>query len=157
GRRSKPLEKARRDQAKEESSDVGGIGDTAGLDVRYGTNLAEELEDKPDSDQQRGGNHGCADKDEYHEQNEYAISGVRNQKRAHHAGDGAARAQIRNVRVWRQEDLRQRGGDSAEQVEGQISHSSHRIFDLGTEGMKEDHVADNVHPAAMHKHRAQDR
>src|SRR5262249_7893296 len=52
GRRSKPLEKARRDHAKDESSDVGGICDAAGLDVRYGADLAEELDDKPDSDQQ---------------------------------------------------------------------------------------------------------
>src|SRR5215468_1312033 len=102
--RSKPLEKARGERAKDESSDVGGIGDAAGLDVRYGANLAEELDDKPQSNQQRGGNHGCADEDEYHEQNAYPISGVRNQKSAHHTGDGATRAQVRNVRKRRDKD-----------------------------------------------------
>jgi hypothetical protein len=40
-RRGEPLEKARGDRAKDESSDMRGIGNADGLNVRYGADLAE--------------------------------------------------------------------------------------------------------------------
>ena len=54
-------------------------------------------------------------------------------------------------------NLGKHGHNSAEQVEDKIATSTHRIFDFGTESPQENHVADDVRPAAVHEHRRQNR
>src|SRR5262249_47126999 len=54
-------------------------------------------------------------------------------------------------------DLSHGRREPAREVEDEVAEPAHRVLDLRTEGPQEDHVAENVGPAAVHEHRAQDR
>jgi len=45
---------------------------------------------------------------------------------------------------------------SASQIKEEVSAAAHRVFDLRAEGPQENHVPDDVRPAAMHEHRSED-
>ena len=49
------------------------------------------------------------------------------------------------------------GDDAADEVEDGKAEGAHGVFDLATEGPQVDHVADDVHPAAVHEHGGQKR
>ena len=86
---------------------------------------------------------------------EYSRMRMQQQIRAEHTGDRAARADHRNFRARLWDRLRQRGGDSAEQVEDKIAAMTHAVFDVVAEDPEIEHVADQMHPAAMHEHRSE--
>ena len=51
----------------------------------------------------------------------------------------------------------ERGGrEAAEQIEDDEAHVPHRVLDVVAEDPQEPHVADQVHPAAVHEHRRDD-
>jgi hypothetical protein len=54
-------------------------------------------------------------------------------------------------------DLCHRSRQPAEQVERGVPQRIHRIFDLGTKGPQEHHVANDVRPTAVHEHRSENR
>src|SRR5437899_12191683 len=44
-----------------------------------------------------------------------------------------------------------------DQIEHQVSPSTHRVFDFGTKGPQEHHIADDMRPAGAHDHRRHQR
>ena len=54
------------------------------------------------------------------------------------------------------QNLREHGHQSASQIKEEVSAAAHGIFDLRAEGPQENHVPDDVRPAAMHEHRSED-
>ena len=73
-------------------------------------------------------------------------------ERSHDGGDGSAGAETRDTRKGIAEDLRAHGDDAAHEVEEQEADRPHGVFDLAAEGPQVNHVADDVHPAAVHEH-----
>jgi hypothetical protein len=54
------------------------------------------------------------------------------------------------------QNLGKHGHQSASQINEEVSAAVHRVFDLRAEGPLENHIPDNVRPAAMHEHRSED-
>ena len=82
--------------------------------------------------------------------------GIEHEIRAHHAADRARRADHRDAEFGSVQHLRERRGDAAQQIEHQEARPRHRVFDVVAEQPQEPHVADQVHPAAVHEHRRED-
>ena len=76
---------------------------------------------------------------------------------AHHAGDRAARAHHRHRRVRVRPRLRQRGRHAAQQVEDDEARVAHAVLDVVAEDPQVEHVAADVHQAAVQEHRGEQR
>ena len=78
---------------------------------------------------------------------------------AEHGRDGAARADVRDRRldVAREhqgdEGLRRGRRKAAEEVEDEVAEPAERVLDVVAEDPEEEHVAEQVRPAAVHEHR----
>ena len=77
---------------------------------------------------------------------------IKNDVRAHDTADCAGGADHRYGRARVSNDLRAGGAQSAQDVEDCEAYRAHRILDVVTEDPEKPHVAENVHPAAVHEH-----
>src|SRR5262249_34990322 len=136
-------------------ADVRQVSYAAGLCLCHFASVYK-LREKPETNQECSWNEGDSHKNEDKQERFNLVSRIGHHKRAHHRCYGSARAEVWNCRVGVGQNLGQHGHYAAEQVEDQISASTHDIFDLRSEGPKKNHVADDVRPTAMHEHGRQD-
>ncbi len=145
------LEEFGGDSSEEESTDVSDIGYATGLDVGDGSGI-EELDEKPESDEEYGGDIRDADEYENPEERANPIAGVSDEERAHDGGDGSAGTEVGDGGGGADGDLGEHGDGSPEQIEDEVAQGVHGVLDLGAKGPEENHVADDVQPATMHEH-----
>src|ERR1051326_4955717 len=113
---------------------------------------AQELQHEPETgkDPRRQPPEG-KENDQGHEPQDAGF-GIQNEVGAHHAGDGAARADAGNVRAQVQGDVRDRSREAADEVKDQVREAADVVFNVVAENPQEPHVADDVQPSAMQKH-----
>ena len=66
------------------------------------------------------------------------------------------RAHRRHERIERHVGLKRRRREAADQVEDEVAAVPHPVLDVVAEDPEEEHVADDVGPAGVHKHRGED-
>ena len=76
---------------------------------------------------------------------------------AHHAGDRSARADGRHLRTQVGVNVHQCRRDAARQVKQQKSSPTQSVLDIVAENPERPHVAKQVQPTAVKKHRAEER
>ena len=78
---------------------------------------------------------------------------------AHHTRDRARRAKTGYERVFPKDErgrhVRQRRRDARHQIKGQVSRVREIVLDVVTENPEKQHVAEQMHQAAVHEHRRQ--
>jgi len=121
------------------------------LDGGYGS-YVEELDEKPEADEQNGGDVGDADEEEEEKDGADAVAGIGEEEGSHDGGDGSAGAEGGDVGAGRGDDLGEHGDEASEEIEDREAEGVHGVFHGRTEGPEEDHVAENVGPAAMQEH-----
>jgi hypothetical protein len=88
---------------------------------------------------------------------------VEEEVRAEHCGDRPARPEVgdlgflRAAPAERDDGLRRRRGEAAEDVEEDEADASERVFDVVPEDPEEEHVAEQVAPAGVQEQRGEDR
>jgi len=92
----KTLKEPGRNRPEDEAADMSRISDTPRLYVCHGADLTENLNEKPESNQQPGGNERYADEYAKKKQRTYSIARVRNYKSAHNAGNRTTSPEIGN-------------------------------------------------------------
>ena len=112
----------------------------------------EDLHEKPETDERRGGDEGDPYEDEEEDNGADAIAWIGDEKCTHHSRDSSAGPKAWNTRVGIGHDLRHHGNDAARKVEDEKPETAHSALDLSTEGPQVDHVANDVHPAGVHEH-----
>ena len=140
--------------SKEEAADVRHVGDASMLDVGYCA-YVEELDQEPEADEQDGGNVRDANEEEEEEKRADAVAGIGDEEGSHNGGDGAAGAEGGDVGAGRGDDLGEHRDEASEEIEDGKAEGVHGVFHGRTEGPEEDHVAENVGPASMQKHRGE--
>ena len=115
------------------------------------------LENEPNAEKDPGWE--LADEDDDHEDDRHDTGpGQDHEVGAEHSRDRAAGADVRDLTFGRgsvgkrDEGLERRRGEAAEEIEGEEAKVSQRILDVVPEDPKEQHVADDVEPAAVHEH-----
>ncbi len=93
----------------------------------------------------------------YHSEDQGANFSGRKQKHitAENARNRTGRAEHRDYRIGSHYDLRERGGDSADDVKSDVANMPDQIFDVVAENPQKQHIAEDVHYIAVHKHRTQ--
>ena len=135
---------------------MGQICDAAGFCLGDCADI-EDLDKEPEANEKRGGNEGDAEKDDEEDEGANAVARKRDEKRAHDGGDGSAGTKGGDVGEGIAENLREHGNHAACEIEDGEADGAHGVFDFATEGPQVNHVADDVHPAAMHEHRGEQR
>src|SRR6266550_6970339 len=82
---------------------------------------------------------------------------IGDEKRAHDGSDRSTRTQVGNRGGWAGRDLRRGRREATQEIENEIPTPTHEVFDFRSEGPQEDHVAEDMRPAAVHEHRRQNR
>src|SRR5579859_6137225 len=94
------------------------------------------------------------------EEDEYESDNARmrelDQVRSHHSGDSAARTHDRDPRAGAEKHLRHGSSYPADHIEYHVLGVAEKVFHFVAENPKKPHVADDVHPPAVQKHRSQD-
>ena len=144
------------DGSKDESANVGEVGDASALDVRYRAGI-DELDEEPDANEERGGDHCDPDIDDDDEERFDAVAGVGDDESPHDGGDGSAGAESGDGGGGAAGELGEHSDRAAHEIEDDVAPAAHGVLHLRSECPEEDHVADDVHPAAMHEHGSEDR
>jgi len=144
------------ESSEEEAAYVRHVGDASMLDVGYGA-YVEELDEEPEADQQDGGDVRDADVEEEEEERTDAVAGIGDEEGSHDCGDCTAGAEGGDVRAGRGGDLGEHRNQASQEIEDGEAEGVHRVFHGGTEGPEEDHVAEDVGPAAVQKHGGEQR
>ena len=144
-------------RTKKEAANVSGIGYAAALDVGQGTNLVEELDDEPYSNQEKRRDKAYASEPAKEPKGLYLIARRDHDECAHYASDGAARSQAGQRRLRCHRCLCQCSRQPAEQIKRGVLQAPHGIFHSGAECVQKNHVAQNVQPSRMQKLRRQKR
>src|SRR5439155_13007951 len=128
--------------SEDEAADVREEGDAAaGLWVQQREPAVPELEGKPDAEEEEGRNLD----EEVEDDREHARSRQQKEVRAEHAGDGAARPEIRDRTVdgrgGRERDHRLERGrrEPRDQVEDEEAQLAQRVLDVVAEDPEEEH------------------
>jgi hypothetical protein len=114
----------------------------------------DELAEEPDPEKDPGRN---ADEEDEHER-QHARARIQDEVGAEDGGDRAAGPERRNApvrrraRQQRHERLDHRGDEAAGDVEAQVAHVAESVLDVLAEDRQEQHVAQDVIPAAVQEH-----
>ena len=115
----------------------------------------QQLEDEPDAEEEHR-RHLAEDEED---QRQHLRARQQHEVGAEHRRDRAARADVRDRRVGvaregeRDEGLGRRRREAAEEVEEEEADLAERVLDVVAEDPEEEHVAEQVHPAAVQEHR----
>src|SRR5207302_1446281 len=105
------------------------------------TERRQELQDEPVTENQHSGDRYQKNKD----QGQDARARIEDGVRAHYAGNGAAGAKGGHRRIQVEDDVKQAGADSAEQIEEQVADVAVEVLDVIAKNPEKEHVAsDNV-------------
>lgn len=150
------LEETGGDGSEDKSTDVRQVSDSSGLYLRDRPCM-NELGEKPEANQECCWNHGDA-RENKKEQNGFdLVAGISHDESAHHRSDCATCPKVWNRGMGIKSDLGEHCNQTASEIKGEVSRTAHGIFDLGGKGPQENHVADDVGPAAVHEHGSEDR
>src|SRR5262245_33184699 len=130
------------------SANMGPEGHTTAL-LWHGA--AQELQDKPVTQHEEGGNVY----EEHEDEGSDPRVGIQEDIRSHHTTDRPGGTDHRNRRGGVRRDLRRHRSQAAEQVEEDEAQPAHRILYIDPEDPEEPHVADEVEPTAVHEHRGE--
>ena len=121
------------------------------LSTEAGVSL-DELQSKPDAEHDP--RRHVEDRKEEEDRDDREHTGARKEHDvgAEHAGDGAAGADGRRRGVDVDGDLQCGRRQSADQVEDEEPEAAHGVLDVVAEDPEEQHVEDDVQPAAVHEH-----
>ncbi|KKX90117.1 hypothetical protein UF38_00120, partial [Vibrio parahaemolyticus] len=95
---------------------------------------------------------GDGDRDDVEGEAEDADARIEQQIGGEDAGNGAGGADQRGLRAGIDEEMHRSAEQAADQIEGEEADMAHGVLDIVGEDPKEQHVADEMHPAAMHEH-----
>ena len=102
------------------------------------------------------GSVGYADENEDPNERSNPVSRIDDDERAHYRSDRTARAETGDARTGAARDLSEHRDYAAQQIEDDVAKAAHRVFDRRAKGPEKNHVADDVHPARVHKHGGHD-
>src|SRR5581483_1339061 len=159
GRRHTWPKKERQDNSRDEPADVRPEGHAARLlgAVGEGAEARDELRDKPEPDQEHGGDARQEDDRPQEHERPHLRAAEDHKVGAQDAGDGAAGADARDPRGGINRYLRQPGDEAAHQVEDQIADVAEGVLDVVPEHPEIDHVRRNVQEAPVQEHRGEER
>src|SRR5206468_10682569 len=121
-----------------------------------GGGASEKLKDEPQSEDDDGGNLAHGDEEKDRDQRGYARAGKHHDISAQHAGDRAGRSDGGHARVRIHDGVRQRGQDSADQIEKEVLRVAEAVLDIVAKDPEIEHVSAEVDPAAVEKHGDED-
>jgi hypothetical protein len=139
------------ESSEEEAAYVRHVGYASVLDVSYGA-YVDELHEEPEADEKDRRDIRDADEEEEEEERADAVAGIGDEEGSHDGGDGTAGAEGGDVGAGRGGDLGEHRDEAAEEIEDGEAEGIHGVLHRGTEGPKEDHVAQDVRPASVQKH-----
>jgi hypothetical protein len=116
---------------------------------------AEQLEDEPQPQDHVGRQVDRRDEDEHHERQD-PPAGEHDEIGAEHRRDGPGRAQVGDHGVRSDRDLGGRRRESAQDVEDEVERRAQLVLDVVAEHPQEQHVAQDVQPPSVQKHRHED-
>ena len=112
-----------------------------------------DLQRGPGDDHIHGADGDHLDEDEH----PHMRAGADHQIGAHHAGDRARRPDQRRLRMRGEDAIEQGAEHAAQEIEGDETSMPQRVLDIVAENPQEQHVADDVRPAAMQEHVGEER
>ena len=130
------------------SAPSGGLHDSA--------DPADQVHEEPDPNHQRGRDHQ-GDEEEERNQHLHDRAGEEQEIGAQHAGDRATGADHRDEVAAIDPDVRGRGEIAAEPIEEREAPAAQAVLNVIAEHPEEQHVPDEVEPAAVEEHRGQRR
>src|SRR5262249_17798352 len=116
----------------------------------------EELEKEPHAEEEVRRKVERPDEDNEPPDAPHSRAGIQMRVGAEDAGDGSGRADRGHLGARSKRDLRAGRDKAAEKVKAEITAAAHAVFDVVAEDPEEPHVADDVRPARVHEHRAED-
>ncbi len=116
----------------------------------------EQLHQEPDAEEDPGRQTHDCDKNEK-DQGLNLGFGIQEEISSHDGGDGTARPDGRDLGGGSGKQLDQSGYHAACQIEQQVFAVAEMILDVVAKDPQEQHVAQNMAPAAVDEHRCQDR
>src|SRR5664280_1284294 len=149
---SSPAADPRNHNAKEETSHVRPYSDSLSCAER----ALEQLHHEPDAEEDPGRQAHDGDKDEK-DQGLNLGFGIQEEICSHDGSDGAARPDGRDLRGGSGKQLNYGGHHAARQVKQQVLVVTEIILDVVAKDPQEQHVAQNMAPAAVDEHRCQGR
>ena len=116
---------------------------------------ADQLEHEPETDRYIAGHIG---EHSEHDDGDPPVR-VKDEIAAHHTGDRSGRTETGYERVFPERERRrhvgQRSRNPRREIKGQISRVREIVLDVVTENPEKQHVAEQMHQAAVHEHRCQ--
>ena len=140
------------EHAGEKACDMGPDGDAADIfSARFGEDCGsgEELQNEPVSEHEPGGK---VKEKNGREPDEHARLGIKDDVGAEDTGNSSAGPDHADHGVGIDGDLAEIGADSGEQIKDEIREVAEVVFDVIPENVKEEHVAEDVHPSFMKEH-----
>jgi len=89
-----------------------------------------------------------------HEQ-PHRVAGKPEEVEPQHPGNGAGRADQRELRSGGKQGVKERGGHAGQQVPERVAHRPEAMLDIVAVNPEEQHIPKQVHEAAMQEHRRQ--
>src|SRR6185503_11712225 len=122
-----------------------------------GTVAAEQLRDEPKNREEPRGDFHRGDEDDHDHQGVNPGAWEAQQISPHDPGDRPARAYRGNARIGGEEYLYDTGDHAAQKIETEKFSVAHGVLQAASKRPEEQHVADDVGPAAMQEERRQQR
>src|ERR1043166_277931 len=116
-----------------------------------------ELQQKPESKKQNGGQVEKRPEEKRRDDGFDARIRIKPEIRAHYAGNGPARPDGRHLRMQVGKDVQKRGRESAQQIKAHVSQMPESILNVVPKNPQHPHVADQMHPTPVQKHRREQR
>src|SRR5215813_4752181 len=117
----------------------------------------EQLENKPQAQVNHRGDLHKPGNDEDRDKREHSAACIQDEVRPQDPGDRSGRADCRNHGFRVRKRLRAKRGRSAEEIEKDKTSVTQPVLDVVAKNPEVEHVADDVGPAAVEKHRGEDR
>lgn len=138
--------------AGEEPADVRPVRNSTTASVLQTADAGDQLHAEPGKQKPPGADDSHHRDDADHDQRFELRLGEEDEIRAENGGDRATSAEGWSGAGWVGEHVHAPRRKPAEQVEQRVFHGAHAGFDRPAERLEEDHVAEQVSPAAMEKH-----
>ena len=134
---------------------MGHIGHVVARDRGHGAGIELQAKPHPQHDPRRYRKNAKEDHED--EQHINARPGKQQKVAAHHSGDRPRRAHHRRGLARVDGDLQHSRAETGGEVEQKIADMAHLIFEVIAKDPQEQHVAKNMHPAAVQEHRGDQR
>jgi len=117
----------------------------------------KKLEQKPNAQEQDGRKNKCGAKEERWYERFDAGKRIKAEVSTHYCRDRSAGANRWHKGIGIGKDMQQGGGDASRQVQHYVSRATETVLDVVSENPQNPHVAEEMEPAAVKKHGAEER